>query len=632
MALLSHVFILHCLKVGILIAFCQSTESSSQGRIFWVATSADQCGNKTSCNVLEGYQKNSTIFSTSNSTWIFLKGRHFMRKLNIVIREANNITWTGERDCVSGRAECIFSVLIWVEPNHVRKRAILYSIMIRRSTDFQIKHLKVTHEKDQLDNWFPKGGPLLNPNSCMLQIRNVLNFQMTSVHITTINNLYIHGRCIRIEEPSGKYEIFNSNIEVSAIAIESEAKNLSGWHRKFDTEPRNLHLNIVYSYFMYATFTISVGEGNIEVYQNAVINIKGCEFSGTSLKSEIISQGTYISWASKFIITVGQDNVALTMRGNLFLGSSSTIFRLQLPVFMYQNKRPNTITLKQSNVSAILNANHVIQLKQFELNFHVHCPYHCKVACGEIIVMYSMVTIQMSSMALVGGIHVVLPRLPKCFTEVTMLNKFPVVLTIKSCNFRNTDEKYQAPVLSLRGFSWLRASLDGGNSISLLPYFAKAPGLILEDSDLQIYGYNQVIMNLEKMTCTDQLCNGREMVGMLLSSSSHLLLSNNSNFEFNIVLRALGGYYGKTLIPYSQIRISTNPINETFEEFVDCNIVKSKTCPGLCFFQFIDDNGRYVEEEELKYMHTLLHNPSRLKLPPDHFNSATIVNGHFDKC
>ena len=540
-----------------------------------------------------------------------------------------------ERLCewIPGRAQCTVFVSVWVEPN-ARKRAILHTI--RMSTNFQIKHLKVTHVMDKPHYWFLSGGPPLNPDSCMLQIRNVLNFEMTSVHISTTSDLYIHGICIRIVEPSGKYEIINSNVELSAIDIDSEADNLGGWPRKFNAEPRTLHLNIVHSHFMYTTFTISVGDSDIEDYHNVVMNIKGSEFIGTSLKSGISSQGTYISQASEFSITVGQDNVALTMTSNLFLGSPNIIFRLQLPVFMYRNKRPNIISFKQSNVSAVLDANTVFQLKQFKLNFLVHCPYHCEVSCGEIIVMYSMVTIQKFFMALVGGIHLVLPRLPKCFTEVSMLNSYPVVLTINRCKFRNTDEKYQAPVLSLRGFSWLRASLDGGNSIilSFLPHlnFVKAPGLILEDSDLQIYGYNQVILYLESMECIDQLCNGKEMVGMLLSSNSHLLLSNNSNFEFNMALHALGSYYNKTFIPYLQIRITTNPINETFEDFVNCNIMKPKTCPGLCFFQFIDDNGRYVEEEELKYMNTLLHNPSRQQFTGDNFNLATIVNGHFDKC
>ena len=96
---------LTCLLVGVLSA-------SPEGEVFWVAPTFEQCGNRTAgkakvhCNTLKGYQQTSSIFSTSHSKWIFLKGEHYMDQFPVIVSGVTNITWTGEADCTLITVRC----------------------------------------------------------------------------------------------------------------------------------------------------------------------------------------------------------------------------------------------------------------------------------------------------------------------------------------------------------------------------------------------------------------------------------------------------------------------------------------------------------------------------------------------
>lgn len=75
--------------------FCQG---EGEGRTFWVASyDQDLCTeDMVPCKLLEEYQANGgAIFSTSHSTWIFLKGKHYIKRQSIVASAVENITWRG---------------------------------------------------------------------------------------------------------------------------------------------------------------------------------------------------------------------------------------------------------------------------------------------------------------------------------------------------------------------------------------------------------------------------------------------------------------------------------------------------------------------------------------------------------
>ena len=564
-----------------------------------------------------------------------------MAQSDIVISEATNITWTGEVICAFRRAECIVYISSCYA-NLVITANFLQTIMIKNSATILIKDLKFTHEKDQIIDFrygyyhYSVCMQIMNRDTCMMQIRNVRNFKMTWVrYISSVDNLYLHGKCLQIEEPGGNYEIIKSTIRLSVISIQTNISE--GWDRRVNTEARHLKLNITDSHFIYATFIIDIGGGDFADYQNVMITITRSRFSGISLNSKLIPFGrterTAISWSPSFSIIVRQDNVVLITELIRFLGSPLTIFRLHLPVFLYRNRSLEHITMKQSNVSAVLHGNTFAQMKQFKLQFQFHYPCNCYItACSELTVMYPMVTIQSSQMIFVGGSHAILPRLPVCHNEMMMLNNHPMIIVIKNTMFQNTDETHQIPVLSFNGFTWLRVSLKGGNTMQT--NFTNSPVLILENSDLEMYEENSVYIHSQQMITTSKLFSAKEKVGILLSSNSHILLSNNSKIQFVILFQDSNHYESfsiPTAVPFSLIRI-TNSIDEAFDDFVNCNILKPETCPGLCFFQFIDNNGRYITREKLKHINTKLQLDQVQKPTQSNFASLTTMNGHFNKC
>ena len=558
-----------------------------------------------------------------------------MARSDIIISGVTNITWTGEKDCVSGRAECILYIAVeWVGgPN-----AYLHTIMIKNAKFVTIKDIKVTHQREQLLTRYRSTGKQsmnikLNIGPCVLQVLNVQTFRITSISYIFSTNLFLRGKCIEIHQPRGSYDIINSTIQTNSFSI--EAKKLGRWGTSMDSEPRILSLNILNSHFLYVIFAINVGGSDNVAIDYHYVDIKITESQFIGLSGNPISTLLMFTQLSEINITISQDNVALTIERNLFLGGSSTVVGLKIPVFVYQNKTQDTITIKQSNVSVTLYRSWFIQLKQFHLDFQLHRPHDLNITtCSEHTVIYPMVTIQRSLMSCLGGLQAVLPRLLKCFTEIMMSNYHPVTITITTSVFRNLDYRNQASTysISFHGFNWLRASLMGGNTIVLRSYFPKAHGLILEDSDLQIYGSNMVDYCIRDVKCTDEVCKERSQVAILLSSNSHLLLSNNSKLQ--IFKPSLSKCYVSVNFPITLIRI-TNHINEAFDDFVNCGVLKPETCPGLCFFQFIDEYGRYVKEEELGSMNTLLYTPLRHVLIKKGYNTtllASIVNGHFNRC
>ena len=55
------------------------------------------CQNRTPCDTIDGYyQKNSSIFSTSDVTWFFLEGEHFIAERDIAIKRAQNVKIKGD--------------------------------------------------------------------------------------------------------------------------------------------------------------------------------------------------------------------------------------------------------------------------------------------------------------------------------------------------------------------------------------------------------------------------------------------------------------------------------------------------------------------------------------------------------
>ena len=208
--------LLTCLLVGALSA-------SPEEAVFWVAPTLEQCGNRTAgtanvqCNTLKGYQKNSSIFSTSHSKWIFLKGEHYMADSPITVSGATNITWTGEETCALSMVRCVISIPAC--------RRYSYRIGGYYSTHFTTITVQNTQSlqfallifSTMLQDTFSCNVTELCDNNStlyysLLTLKNVSNAEITSTVIAAIDNyLEMPTSHVLISDPRGTW-VFNQTV------------------------------------------------------------------------------------------------------------------------------------------------------------------------------------------------------------------------------------------------------------------------------------------------------------------------------------------------------------------------------------------------------------------------------------
>ena len=178
------------------------------------------------------------------------------------------------------------------------------------------------------------------------------------------------------------------------------------------------------------------------------------------------------------------------------------------------------------------------------------------------------------------------------------------LLTILHSTFKRIR---QGTVLVLQNLQGYRVLLAQDNQILSTVGF----GLLLNNTQLELHGYNEISTN---MTCD----------GIYLSSDSQLLLTPHSflNVTTNSGNMFGGGLcLGELYIDYKGRGI------QTLNEFVDCYVDKL-TCPGWCFFQFINNNGQYVNASGLTTHNTTVALSSNTAT----LSGNNVFNGHFQNC
>ena len=136
-------------------------------------------------------------------------------------------------------------------------------------------------------------------------------------------------------------------------------------------------------------------------------------------------------------------------------------------------------------------------------------------------------------------------------------------------------------------------------------------GLYLLNSQLEIHGYCEII--------------SASTHAAILSPDSTLLLANNSLLNMsNIHVCSMN------LQPQGAIKIDIDGTD--YKPFFDCYVDKT-TCPGHCFFQFIDgDSGRYIQNGR-----NFVHFNATIDIicdysEPNETPPPKIMNGHLFGC
>ena len=246
-------------------------------------------------------------------------------------------------------------------------------------------------------------------------------------------------------------------------------------------------------------------------------------------------------------------------------------------------------------------------------------------------------TYDSSSKLIVGNCQAVLPRLQVDNTSITVSDQtstpkqcaicarlqppdFPKhclfsypVFSIKDSVIHLQNRTIPAMVV-FRNFRSIRISFSGDVRIN------GGTGLYLLNSQLEIHGYCEII--------------SASKYAAVLSPDSTLLLANNSLLNMlNVHACSVNEHYPLWKVqPQGAIIIDIH--GDSYESFIDCYVDKI-TCPGHCFFQFIDgDSGHYIQNDR-NFVHfnatidIICDYSEPNKTPRAH---SKIMNGHLFGC
>ena len=552
----------------LLAASADGSTAPAERTTFWVASTMADCRNKSHCNTLEGYQKNhSDIFSTSHTTWIFLKGRHEMLPTPIVMTGSQNITWMGEQGCTA--KECLI-----IQPSYsdsTLNQSTYCSYVVFESC--QGVHVS--------------GLGFISPG-CMREFpRRCRGLKFVGVEDVILHSVILRGRYgLGIFNAFGRYEVVHSFLELNVHFI---ALNFCPVERKNCSF--SLHLTNVTTSSSHGIY-LNVGEFASREYSSISVLVDNCTFAaGFGQKTLVFNVWGYPS--DSFAVTVRNS----VIQNNIF----SVVLRMVLVVQNWSlvgapRYRPR-IHLDGVSISNSYYGVHI------DLSYKFHNNNSCDVQLPEIIISNSSFFDNLYEGEDVHVFHATLrPNNSVAYYErCRTLHSLPISYSSPILRFQGAQfySNKHSTIIYLEGFYWHKATFDGRNEI----VNNHGLGLVLNDTQLEIHGCNDIRNNTG---------------GVWMTSDSLLLVANGSALN---VMHNEADFGGGIHVSYKG-RHTTS-----FEDFLNCYVYKT-TCPGWCFFQFVDQNGRLLMPDDLSSFQASLNIQSNRART----DGNEIYNGHLDNC
>ena len=509
-----------------------------KSQLFWVAADKIQCShysNDSNCDTLVGYLNRDDVnFSLSDTTWIFLHGEHAVNSsdCSLEIMGARNVKLKGEDECAIGDEECVFTM----EQHGECEGA---DIFVWGSSHVTIELLKLKN---------------------------------TFIAVTETSNLLVHAvdfqrSALSIKNPIGDYTIMDSSFGpashittylFSCPSTAAENCNFSftlKQRMKWSPKLRFAQWNHINLFGMHM-----VGQHN---YSSIKIFLTDSTFFDTALS---ILVSNYPLW----LFTVEVNNVTFT-GGTLIL---------TMPLMENVTYPAGSINKWLGAQVLITGCNFVEAVGRIKLNFFGDSRE------GVAIMKYPEIVISHTTFE---G-NKIRPRYSsssKLSIEISDNMRNPdetslwTLLTIQNNTFKRalaSDESNTFAALTLRNLRGCRVVMAGDNQIvSNWGY-----GLKLNNTQIEFHGYNEISKNRYEK---DRFTAGNGG-GIYMSSDSRLLLAPGT--LLNVSENSGNPFGGGVFICYSGAKKTL-----TLNEFVDCYAEKL-TCPGWCFFQFINSDGQYV--------------------------------------
>ena len=561
-----------------------STSSAGRPHLFWVAANKTQCSNYSNgsdCDTLDRYLGREDVnFSLSDTTWIFLHGEHVLSKqINITL--ARNVTLTGEKRCKHTAVELKCDARVDFNASGLEQ------ILIRKSKHITIKNISLN----------------------ALCTRGVIKVDSTSDFC--INDVFFPSKkdqevIITITNPFGHYMLMGSMFgDRTNLTIEFDAC--------LQKEGKCI-VSFTISQCQFKS-SVSVSKTALQMhlpekqkYHSITMNISDSTFSKCYLNVSLVSYPTVCYYMELNGVNFSKRHAGFQLSAPLSIQGHNESALSNLP-------RAQTV-FHNCTFHDVLGASLDISLSRG----HDLCETLNKSIQTEIHYIYILNSLfsgsrHTNSAPFTVSIEVQGESWSACNCAVH--HQLHTLLTIKQTTFttakldgRSEQSKSICIVaaLFLKNLQGYRVVMAGENQI----VSSEGYGLMLENSQVELQGYNEISNN------THARGGGG---GIHMSSDSQLLLMNNShlNVSGNTGMLYGGGIY----VSYAGSSI------QTLNKFVDCYIEKL-TCPGWCFFQFINSDGQYVNASDIAEHNatvTLSNNTATHAI-----GWENVFNGHLQNC
>ena len=556
---------------------------------YWIAPDVTQCRDGRLCQTLENYTRhNASLFSTSHTKWIFLQGEHHL-KGNIEITNAVNVTLTGEHSCWRHTRELCSTIIVHKMGSTIASNKHLksvYRIHVDNTTNFTLSQINISYDSDSVvtDN-------IVYVYKSKIGLNYVYNVHVYSVFVynMSLSMLYPMGNILMQEFHT------NANLSIYIVNRTSETQDAIGNEDSSNTEQFVATLNLSDSSFM------SSGTDTLEMYIEfqwfATVNVENCNFTNSKIELSTIgprylmfSNNHYPYPTKRECYNISSCAVIVNIINCTFSRIRSQTGVLQLSLFMFSEINKVTILncrFTDNNVKDVIfmrvsqPASVVLENVLFHKNFN-------RQGYGSVIWMES---------------HAASENMSR--PESQLIPK------VKICNCRFVYN-WLARIIGYR-----KAKLH--EPINLLPalyLIFQGQNLFQRSKILYVMDLEDTLISLEensnvviKETITSIYTPPNQVhVLIKMSPASIILLHNNSEL---------------IMVDNDDDIISLFIDNSlTQEEFVHCYVYKEDGCNGGCIFQFVDENGMYINEGNLEFFYASIV-LSRKSKKKSYFQKAT---------
>ena len=252
------------------------------------------------------------------------------------------------------------------------------------------------------------------------------------------------------------------------------------------------------------------------------------------------------------------------------------------------------------------------------LKIRLYGPHHIEVENTEFLENYLNHVINVESAW--GGKHNTSEKTdfcPRIIFNNCKFSNYSIGKTLMDIGYSN---RLSSPYIHL-GFYGHNVFTD--NKVSAT--FSHYPLLAMDSVMLRVAGMVQIENNQVDMVAVALSANSK----ILLHNNSQMRIANNNNSGLSLVVSIY--YTSIQLSIYTGWGVSKGFV---YHEIYECK-VESETCDGRRVFQFVDDKGRYIAEDDLEYFNTSIILSNRgpwEKTTNDRIPHLLIYNLNLQKC